>query len=223
MTKKITLTPKQTVLKSQLKELYDRLWQYIESNQELLFCDDSLDKLYTDMARTAHELHMSLKDSGHEPKHHKYMIENRGCSPEDVHFYEHVHPVQDLLAFIDNVHANDDPEDRTLGKVFTIKIYTRRWGHYDSYEITRVKAGWLIEGMTENIECNKKAQPGLSKLLDHDYVCYPKQIDEFFAYLWDKAANDGLTEREVQKAVNQIGDWISKCEMNTPRGVFEGL
>lgn len=29
------------------------------------------------MARKAHELHMSLKDSGHEPKHHKYMVENR--------------------------------------------------------------------------------------------------------------------------------------------------
>lgn len=222
MTTKITLTSDQAALKSQLEDLYKQVWQYIESDQKSFSAAD-VKKLYTDMAQAAHKLHMSLKDSGHEPKHHKYMKENRGFSPEDERFYEHVHPVQDLLKFIEDIYANDDPKDVTIGKMFTMKIYTRRWGHYDSYEITRTEDGWMIDAMTEKIECNKKAEPGLSKLLDQDFVCYPKQLNEFFSYLWNKAANNGLTEKEVQKAVVQIGDWISKCEMNTPRGVFEGL
>lgn len=134
------------------------------------------------MAKKAHELHMSLKDSGHEPKHHKYMIENRGCTPNDVRFYEHVHPVQDLLAFIENVHANDDPKDRTIGKTFTMKVFTKRWGHYDQYEITRTDKGWDIKGLVAaSCSCDKMMKPGLNEILEHDSVCYPKQINFFLS------------------------------------------
>lgn len=71
---------------------------------------------------------MSLKVSGNEPKHHKYMLENRVVPVEEIEFYNHIHPVDDLLKFIDDINANDDPEDTTIGKKFTLKIYTRRWG-----------------------------------------------------------------------------------------------
>lgn len=224
MAAKITLTPEQTALKSQLKELYDKVWRYIESDQELLFCDDALNKLYSDMAHTAHELHISLEKSGYKVKHHKYMLENRGCSPEDEHFYEHVHPVQDLLKFTEDVHANDDPEDKTIGNTFTMKVYTRRWGHYEHYQITRTKKGWDIQAVDTSYTCRKDASKGLNKLLEHDSVCYPKQINEFFKWLWDRAAEDGLSKAEVQKAITQLGKWISECEMSAPRdGVFEGL
>lgn len=99
------------------------------------------------MAETAHELHMSLKSSGYEPKHHKYMLENRGVSVEDMEFYNHIHPVDDLLKFIDDVNANDDPEDTTVGEKFNLRIYTRRWGHYDHYSMTRTKNGWNFKEM----------------------------------------------------------------------------
>lgn len=99
------------------------------------------------MAETAHELHMSLKSSGYEPKHHKYMLENRGVSVEDMEFYNHIHPVDDLLKFIDDVNADDDPEDTTIGEKFTLRIYTRRWGHYDHYSMTRTKNGWNFKEM----------------------------------------------------------------------------
>lgn len=224
MGNKIALTDYQVTLKSQLKALYDKLWHYIETHQELLFIDDDLGKLYSDMAQTAHDLHMSLKKSGHEPKHHKYMIENRGCSPEDVHFYEHVHPVQDLLKFTEDIHANDDPEDKTIGATFTMKVYTRRWGHYDSYEITRTQKGWNIKVVGMLYVCNKDASDGLNELLEHDGVCYPKNINMFFAWLWDRAAEDGLNRAEVQRAIKQLGSWISDCEQHAPRsGVFEGF
>ncbi len=224
MAAKITLTPEQTALKSKLKELYDKVWRYIESDQELLFCDNALNKLYSDMAHTAHELHVSLEKSGYKVKHHKYMLENRGYSPEDERFYEHVHPVQDLLKFTEDVHANDDTEDKTIGATFTMKVYTRRWGHYDHYLITRTKTGWDIQAVATSYTCRKDASKGVNKLLEHDNVCYPKQINEFFKWLWNRAAEDGLSKAEVQKAITQLGKWISECEMSAPRdGVFEGL
>lgn len=93
------------------------------------------------------------------------MLENRGVSVEDIEFYNHIHPVDDLLKFIDDVNANDDPEDTTIGKKFTLKIYTRRW----------------------------------------------------------EQASEGLTAQEVQECFDMLGEWISTCEMNTPRGIFGGL
>ena len=224
MLKRLNLTDSQKKLKSELEILHNQIWQYIESDQKLL-SDEDASRLYDEMAKKAHELHMSLKDSGRRPNHHKYMIENRGCEPENERFYEHVHPVQDLLAFIENVHANDDPKDRTIGKTFTMKVFTKRWGHYDQYEITRTDKGWDIKGLVAaSCSCNKMMKPGLNKLLEHDSVCYPKQVNIFFEWLWDKAAEDGLTKAEVQKAINKLGNWISECEKNAPReGVFEGL
>ena len=221
MPKKLKLTESQTKLKSELEILYNQIWQYIESDQKLL-SDEDVNRLYNEMAKKAHELHMSLKDSGHEPKHHKYMIENRGCTPDDVRFYRHVHPVQDLLAFIDDVHINDNSKDKTIGKTFTMKVFTKRWGHYDQYEITRTDKGWDIRVLSDSYSSNKSMSPELNHLLDNDGVCYPKDINLFFEWLWDKAAEECLTKAKVQSAINKIGKWISECEKNAPRdGVIE--
>lgn len=223
MPKKIKLTEPQVELKNRLEGLYNKVWEYIESYQKSLSVDEA-NKLYEDMAQTAYNLHISLKNSGNEPKHHKYMIENRGCTPQDVRFYEHVHPVQDLLSFIEDVHANDDPEDKTIGKIFSMKVFSKRWGHYDPYEITRTKEGWVVKGASDSYPCDKSMHPGLNKLLEHDSICYPKNINIFFEWLWDRAAEDGLNEAAVQKAITKLGKWISECEMRAPRsGVFNGL
>lgn len=223
MPKKLKLTESQTKLKSELEILHNKIWQYIESDQKLLSGDDA-SRLYDEMARKAHELHMSLKDSGHEPKHHKYMVENRRCTPDDVRFYRHVHPVQDLLAFIDDVHINDAPKDKTIGKTFTLKFFTRRWQYIEHYKITRTEKGWDIRVLSDSYSSNKSMSPELNHLLDNDGVCYPKDINLFFELLWDKAAEEGLTKEKVQAAINKIGKWISECEKNAPRdGVFEGL
>ena len=224
MPNRLHITQEQAVLKAKLESLYNQVWNYIEHDGETL-SKDAAKKLYDDMAKTAHDLHISLKASGHEPKHHKYMLENRGCSPNDVKFYKHVHPVQDLLAFIEDEHANDDPEDQTLGKTFVMKVYTRRWGHYDHYELTRTETGWNVKMLGgEEYACKKDARRGLNKLLSYDGVCYPEKINTFFEWLWDRAAEDGLSAKEIQKAINQLGEWVSECEIGAPRdGVFEGL
>src|SRR4051794_10431288 len=68
-------------------------------------------KSLEEMRDVARQLHRSLKEHGHEPKHHRYMIENRGCQPDDPEFYLHLHPIEDLIKFSYNPHANDDPVD----------------------------------------------------------------------------------------------------------------
>jgi hypothetical protein len=219
----VNLTAEQKVLKDRLYEMNQKLWEILKDRRKPTDYE-AMQPLYHEMAETAHELHMSLKDSGNEPKHHKYMLENRGVPVEDIEFYNHIHPVDDLLKFIDDINANDDPEDTTIGKKFTLKIYTRRWGHYDHYSMVRTEHGWDFQEMLKSNsgECGKDGNPNLCRALEHDNVCYPKQIGDFFEYLWEQAS-EGLTAQEVQECFDMLGEWISTCEMNTPRGIFGGL
>ncbi len=223
MGKSIKLTQEQREMKEKLYEINQKLWSIINKKTTSTKYEET-SILYSKMAKIAHDLHMSLKSSGYEPKHHKYMIENRGVPVESIEFYNHIHPVDDLLKFVDDVNANDDPEDTTIGIKFTLRIYTRRWGHYDHYYITRTEDGWKFEGMfvSNYGNCGKDCRPNLYQALKHDSVCYPKQIGEFIEYLWEQAA-EGLTTEEVQDCFDMLGEWISSCELNTPRGIFEGL
>lgn len=223
MGKPVRLNAEQSKLKDELYEINQKLWKYLNSGISSMNYEETQQQ-YKQMASIAHKLHMSLKNSGYEPKHHKYMIENRGVPVEDVEFYNHIHPVDDLLKFIEDVNANDDPEDTTIGEKFTLRIYTRRWGHYDHYYMTRTTDGWSFQGLSiaNSGDCEKDASPHLCNTLEHDSVCYPKQIGYFFEYLWEQAS-EGLTVQQVQECFDMIGDWISSCEMNTPRGIFGGL
>lgn len=219
----VKLNAKQKELKENLQKVNQELYAILKKETKPPTYRE-ITALHDEMAKIAHELHMSLKNSGYEPKHHKYMLENRGVPVEEVEFYNHIHPVEDLLKFIEDVNANDDPEDTTIGEKFTLRIYTRRWGHYDHYSMTRTTSGWKFEVMIKanSGDCTKDGSPYLFNALEHDSVCYPKQLNEFVKYLWDQAA-EGLTVQEVQECFDMLGEWISSCEMNTPRGVFGGL
>jgi hypothetical protein len=177
-----------------------------------------------EMAKLAHELHMELKNRGIEPKHHKYMLENRGVPVEDIEFYNHIHPVEDLIAFIEDPDANADPEDSTIGEKFRFKIYTRRWGHYDTYTLKRTENGWEFESVqvSNSGKCDKSGTPYVFNALDHDLVSYPKNIGELLEWVWVKAS-EGLNKDEVQIAIDDIAEWISMCERSVPRGIFEEL
>lgn len=219
----VFLTEEQIELKEKLEKLNTKAWDIV-NHRDMHITQQEVDKVFHEMAYIAHELHMSLKKDGKEPKHHRYMIENRGVSVDDVEFYNHVHPVDDLLKFLEDSDANNDPEDTTIGEEFTLKVYTRRWGHYDHYTLIRTEEGWDFKGMmiSQNGICDKRCSPYLFKTLEHDCVCYPQQIGEFMEYLWEQAA-EGLTVEVVRECIDMIGEWISFCEMNTPRGIFEGL
>jgi hypothetical protein len=172
--------------------------------------------LWNKMVDTAYELHKIVK-----PKHHKYMIENRGFQPDTREFYDHIHPVEDLLAYLKDPHANDDPEDQTLDCDFKIKIFTRRWGHYDTYQIKRISTGWYVGHLALSGNCDKSGKPYLIENLRHDSVNYPEALPGYLEWLWDQAAELGLTPNQVQDCLNELGEWITSCEESSPKGIWE--
>lgn len=171
-------------------------------------------------------LHQSLKAHGHEPRHHAYMVHNRGVQPDHPDFYLHIHPIRDLIEFTMNPRANDDPEDQTLGHDFELPIFSRRWKHEDPYRLTRTKSGWDLGTLSvaRSGKCDKSARPHFFVSLEHDSVQYPVGTGDWFQWLWDRASQKGLSHDDVQQALNDIARWINETERHAPcTGVWEGL
>lgn len=178
----------------------------------------------SEMRDMAISLHQSLAKRGHVPKHHAYMIENRGVAPDDPEFYFHIHPIQDLIKFTDDPHANDDPVDQTIGDEFDFRVFTRRWGHDEIYRLTRTATGWLVKVSMYTGPCDKACAPVLYDALRHDTVVYPHDVGEWFEWLWQQAKDKGLDHAALQDGLNDIAEWIRVTETSAPvSGVWEGL
>lgn len=201
------------------KEIEEKLKQVKDliSNNKWNIKGEECSKLWDEMVSKAVELHKIVK-----PKHHKYMIENRGYKPDDPEFYNHIHPIEDLLAYMDDPHANDDPEDQTLDHEFQLRVYSRRWGHDDIYSIKRISDGWFVSHLAINGKCDKKGEPVLFKNLNQDYINSPKKLGDYMERLWTSAAEKGLSHQEVQEALDLLGEWVTNCEKSTPKGIFQG-
>ncbi|MCL2165647.1 MAG: hypothetical protein FWH55_14955 [Oscillospiraceae bacterium] len=187
--------------------------------------DERFSALYAEMAKKAYSLHHKLKARNLEPRHHKYMLKNRDVPVDDEEFYNHIHPVEDLLAFINNPEANNDPEDSTIGEKFDFDIFTRRWGHIDSYTLVRTDSGWLISGGSayDRNECDKCGNEGVFSALNHDSVNYPQQLGSYLEAIWNCAA-EGANKDSVQHALSSLSKWISYCEKTTPQiDILEGI
>lgn len=204
-------------LKEDLQRLLNEVLELIQSNK-WNHANPQHRKLWDEMGSKAVLLHKRV-----QPKHHKYMLKNRGVSPDDPEFYNHVHPVQDLLKFVDDPHANDDPEDQTIDHEFEFNVFSRRWGHDDRYRIKRTANGWQINHLGIGGPCNRKGEPFLFENLDHDSINYPEELPGYMEWLWDQCSELGLTHDQVQAALNELADWVSLCERNSPRGIWQSF
>lgn len=206
------------ILKEEVQSLLSKIRDLIRSHTfNIKEKDGEHAKSWEQMVSKAIELHKLVK-----PKHHKYMIKNRGCSPDDPEFYNHIHPIEDLLAYMDDPHANDDPEDQTIGHEFTFRAYSRRWGHYDTYQIKRTETGWNVSHISIGGGCDKDGKPYLYENLNHDSINYPEELPGYMEWLWNRAQEQGLRHDEVQSAFDQLSEWVSICEKNSPSGIWEG-
>ncbi|PLR66898.1 hypothetical protein [Bacillus sp. UMB0893] len=212
---RVELSPEQKKLRKLLKvkvaEILDFLSLTREERRSQSY--EKIEKVYEEMGSTAHKLHLTLDP---KPKLHRETIRIRGMKPEHPEFYHHVRPVEELLNYLDNINANDEPEDQTLGKTFHLDVYTRKWGHYDRYTLIRNEEGWLIQHMSQSEQAGRDAEPILSYVLRHDHVSYPRNLSSIMEDIWYRAAEEGLTEEQVQGMLKEVSEWISMTEQNYP-------
>jgi hypothetical protein len=212
----INLSEHQKGLVAKIAELVAKLKQWQDYDQR------DVARWHDDLAEAAHELHVELMATGNEPRHHRYMLRNRGVPPTDPAFYRHIHPAEDLLAFINNIHANDDPDDQTIDAEFDFRVYSRRWGRHDTYQIRRTRVGWWVAHLAISGDCDRDAAPYLYENFDQDGINYPLDLPNYFAWLWQQAEEQGLSRGELQRELDRLARWVSICEQNTPGGVFRG-
>lgn len=216
----IQLLPNEAALRTEITELMEKASKAFDDGRS---SEDAV-KLIEDAGERSHRLHMLLKQRGQEPRHHAYMIENRGMPSDDSDFYLHFHPIQDLLKFLEDEHANDDPEDQTIGAEFSFRVFTRRWGNYDTYNVIRTKDGWDISHSAIGGPCDKGGQPFLFRNFRQDSIQFPAKFDGWMEWLWNQAAEKGLSAAQVQTALQELADWVSQTEKSAPDGgVWEGF
>jgi len=214
----LQLTGEQTAWRDALQQRIDRF--PLNADYEIRI------KELTELRDLAVKLHNALTARGQEPRHHKHMITNRGFQPDHPEFYLHIHPIQDLIKFTYDPHANDDPADQTIGHEFEVSVFSRRWKHEDTHRLTRTETGWHLSTMSLSYtgDCDKSAQPHFFDSLKHDSVQYPRGACDWFEWLWDQAKQKGLSHEQVQAALNEIAEWINSTEKSAPcKGVWEGL
>jgi hypothetical protein len=171
----------------------------------------------------AHKLHISLKNRGLEPTHHAYMIRNRGVQPDQSDFYMQVHAIQDLISFVYDPESNKDPIDMTMGKELTFRVYSRRWKSEDIYRIKRIDEGWDVRHKAIGGPCDTGGHPFLFRNFEQDSISYPANLDTRLEYLWEEARDRGLSKEVVQKALQDLADWVSETERRAPsQGFWEG-
>jgi hypothetical protein len=200
--------------------LFEKTHKRLEELLEIISGDktgeDAAHAMLDECAKWAFELHNLLKNRSINVRHHIYTIRNRGCSPDDPEFYRHIHPIEDLLKFIDDTHANADPVDQTIEHEFVFSVYSRRWGHEDTYHVRRTTKGWTFRYMTPEKDSDMRGYPSLYELLDHDLINYPNKLPDYLESLWERAQEQGLAHDEIQKALSELADWVNVCEKSSP-------
>lgn len=215
----IHLQPNEEQLRSEIAERVNFLRKAFSDSR----LGEDVQKAILEAGERAHRLHMLLKARQSEPKHHEYMIRNRELPPTDPDFYMHFHPLEDLLKFIEDPHANDDPVDQTIGEEFEFRVFSRRWGHEDTYRITRTEEGWDVRNLVIGGPCDKAGHPSLFHNFEQDSIAYPATLDSRMEWLWNQAKNKGLSKEAVQNALRELAGWVSLTEKSAPdSGIWEG-
>lgn len=196
----------------ELKNLIEKNLTIIKFGENIT--DEEREKAYKQMREAAHTLHMQLEP---KPKHKSYMIKNSGMEPEHPNFYDHIHPVEDLLSYLHDPTSNDEPEDITLGDDFTFTIYTNRWGHQETIKLTRVEEGWYVKAhLYEGTDKTSEPMETLYKILEHDSVSFPSNLDSYFSSIWTLAQTKGLDHDSVQEMIDSISEWVTEMEQKAP-------
>ena len=135
-------------------------------------------------------------------------------------------PRQKSLIFLAFKHfemISEVPGESEFDGKLRMKVFSRRWGHDDSYTVKRTEKGWHIRFQHYNGECDKCGNPELFNILRHESINYPNDLGGYMEWLWYQVEEMNMTDVEIQKQLDVIGDWISTVEKASPSGFFSSF
>jgi len=99
-----------------------------------------------------------------------------------------------------------------------LTVYSKRWGHDDTYEIKRTEKGWYVGHLAINGEANKRAEPILFNNFRQDSIAYPNDLPDYMEFLWESSIDKD--ENWIQERLDEISEWIKTVEKNCPDSEF---
>jgi hypothetical protein len=93
---------------------------------------------------------------------------------------------------------------------------SNRWGHADTYTLTRTARGWEVFFLGIGGICNKSGAPYLFENLEHDGIDYPQSLGDRLEFLWTQARERRMSARQVQQAFNSLAKWLRVVEYDIP-------
>ncbi|MFA5499325.1 MAG: hypothetical protein WCX83_03690 [Candidatus Cloacimonas sp.] len=178
-------------------------------------------ELSSGLADKAVRLHWS-----YQPEYEEYLLVNTGQLPEDDlrAFYDNYFAFEDLYWVLTNAKEKKDVEsflgDKNLDKKFKFKVYSKRWGHEDTYDVERTLDGWAIHAMAVRKSGNKHGS-SIIEHLKHDSICYPHNVESYIYSLWLYADRNPIEVSDLEDKMKEIADWISQTERNRPGWILE--
>jgi hypothetical protein len=103
-------------------------------------------------------------------------------------------------------------------------VYSRRWGHFDTYKLNKTPGGWYIKHLDISGNCDTYGNPIFYQIFERDCISYPSNFSEYLYYLWQKVDSNKWNERTIQPKLNALAKWVSHTEYYKPkRGIFAEL
>ena len=200
--------------KKRYKELFTKSRkQYLEEED---FTFSYFKQNLKEMLTLAEKIHFDVL-----PEYSNYLIYNRGVLPEEnlKEFYDHYHSLEYLFEWIEN-EEQEKSKLRTIGgdinldKELTFVVFSKRWGHKDSYIVKRTIKGW--DCIFFNEYSGDKTGKVILDCMKHDYISYPSTLEYLFEELWEIADREEMTEQSLQKEIDKISKWVIQTEENKP-------
>lgn len=172
-------------------------------------------KLYSDL-----ELHLEILHWYVLPEYSEQIMINRRLLPESnlKEYYDHYHTLEDLYEVLigDLLPIKSFKGDINLNHKLTFKVFSRRWGHDDQYNVERRIDGWYVSHISINGLSKKDGTGALIMNLEHDSIKFPEDgVKYALETLWDMADETEMSVDELQNKLQEIADWISAVEKVT--------
>ena len=101
-----------------------------------------------------------------------------------------------------------------------LTVYSRRWSHTDDYTVEITDHGWHISHMAHVGDCAATGEPTLFDNFRQDHINYPVHLGSYMEYLWTQAQENWLSEEEIQRHLDVLGEWIQTVEKASPGGLW---
>lgn len=100
------------------------------------------------------------------------------------------------------------------------KVFNRRRNSEVTYRLRATESGWHISNNAINGDCEPDGTPFIYMNLRQDSISYPVSLESHLAWLWEQIDTGVIDYRNAKNKVQELANWVSICEKNTP--IWEG-